>query len=179
MITEIQTRHSTRRFAPTPLSQTLLDEILYAGTLAPSPKNRKPWAFITVMDTAKTQMSDAFRAGLEREKTRPFLLESAAFLCGAERTLRAMQDAPVTVFVVNTRGTDPTLPCSTDARIAELCDVQSIGAAIQNMTLTAEHLGIAGLWIGDFFFAYPEIKEWLKCDGVPVAALALGYAEKV
>ena len=63
-----------------------------------------------------------------------------------------------------------------DERISEICNAQSIGAAIENMTLAATELGLGSLWICDTFFAQKELCEWLGADGELYAALALGYA---
>mgnify|MGYP002564349117 FL=1 len=38
-----------------------------------------------------------------------------------------------------------------DERVPEICNAQSIGAAIENMTLTATELGLGSLWICDTF----------------------------
>ena len=61
-----------------------------------------------------------------------------------------------------------------DERVSEICNAQSIGAAIENMTLTATELGLGSLWICDTFFAQKELSEWL--NGELYAALAIGYA---
>jgi len=63
-----------------------------------------------------------------------------------------------------------------EERVNEICNTQSIGAAIQNMTLAATELGLGSLWICDAYFAYPELCAWLNCTGELAAALALGYA---
>ncbi len=66
--------------------------------------------------------------------------------------------------------------CSEEDRIAEICNTQSIGAAIENMILTATDLGLGSLWICDTFFAQKELDEWLGAEGELFAALAVGYA---
>ena len=72
---------------------------------------------------------------------------------------------------------------SVDERVAEICNVQSVAAAVENMLLAAQELGIGSLWICDIFFAYPEISEWLEKKnpghGMLVAALAFGYADEM
>ena len=62
-------------------------------------------------------------------------------------------------------------------KIPTLCyleDVQAIGAAAQNMALQATSMGIGSLWIGNIFFAYEELTEWLG-KGQMVLAMAFGY----
>jgi nitroreductase len=61
----------------------------------------------------------------------------------------------------------------------DVVDIQSIGAAIQNILLAAKDLEIGSLWICDIFFAYEELMNWLVEPGEMIAAVALGYsAEK-
>lgn len=62
-----------------------------------------------------------------------------------------------------------------EERVSEICNVQSVSAAIQNMLLAATEKGIGSLWICDIFFAYAELCEWLNCEGQLVAAVAFGY----
>ena len=60
----------------------MVEEIIRAGILAPSAKNRQPWKFVVAAEGAKEGMLAALAAGLEREKREPFLPESACYLDG-------------------------------------------------------------------------------------------------
>ena len=116
--------------------------------------------------------------GLNRERKNPLLPGSVNLLKGAEYTLSIMKQAPVIIFVVNRNGTDIRKDLDTEERIYEICNAQSIGAAIENMTLTATELGLGSLWICDTYFAYEELTEWLGTEGALYAALAVGYADE-
>ena len=116
--------------------------------------------------------------GLEREKHCPFLPDSADHLSDAEHTLTIMRQAPAVIFVVNILGLDPRKPLSVDERVYEICNAQSIGAAIENMSLKAVELGLGSLWICNTFFAFDELTEFLHIDGVLYAALAVGYPDE-
>ena len=80
--------------------------------------------------------------------------------------------------MANRNGTDIRKDLDTEERIYEICNAQSIGAAIENMTLTATELGLGSLWICDTYFAYEELTEWLGTEGALYAALAVGYADE-
>jgi nitroreductase len=86
-----------------------------------------------------------------------------------------MEHAPVTVFVFNPDGLSPWLAHSIDQNFTELVDTQSIGAAIQNMLLAAEDLGVGSLWICDVFYAYQALCDWLGEKGQMIAAISFGY----
>lgn len=71
------------------------------------------------------------------EKKEPFIPDSRPYINGAEHTLRIMQQAPVLTFIVNTLGAPFNKELSMDKHVSEICNAQSIGAAIKNMTLEA------------------------------------------
>lgn len=178
MIKEIVERRSVRKYRSESVPKELIEKILKAGILAPSSKNRQPWKFIVTTGKSKDEMTEVMRSGLEREKETPFLPESAEYLSGAEYTLKIMRQAPVVIFIVNRIGVDMQDTLTLDERISEICNAQSIGAAIENMTLEAAALGLGSLWICDTYFAYPDLMKWLNTEGELYAALAIGYADE-
>ncbi len=178
MIHAVTARRSIRKYRSDEVPLPYIEEILKAGTLAPSSKNRQPWRFTVVQGKAKKEMLSAMERGLNRERKNPLLPGSVNLLKGAEYTLSIMKQAPVIIFVVNRNGTDIRKDLDTEERIYEICNAQSIGAAIENMTLTATELGLGSLWICDTYFAYEELTEWLGTEGALYAALAVGYADE-
>ena len=124
---------------------------------------------------AKAQSLAAMERGLEREKKQPLLPQSAQHLEAARHTLRIMEQAPVVIFVVNPLGIGMNRSLTVEERVYELCNAQSIGAALENMSLTAFDLGLGSLWICDTYFAYRELMDWLDSPGELLCALALGY----
>lgn len=178
MLSSVVNRRSVRKYKNTSVPRHLLEEILQAGRLAPSSKNRQPWRFIVTSGSAKKELLAAMEKGLAREKEHPLLLESAPYRGSAESTLKIMEQAPVVIFVVNPLGSDVRRSLNPEEHIYELCNAQSVGAAIENMTLTATGLGLGSLWICDTYFAYDELKAQLGADGELMAALAIGYADE-
>ncbi|MCM1539905.1 MAG: nitroreductase family protein [Blautia sp.] len=178
MLQVITDRRSIRRYKTTNIPHEVIEEILKAGTLAPSSKNRQPWKFVVAQGGAKEEALAAMERGLEREKVSPFLPGSGVHLSDAWHTLNVMRQAPVIIFIVNTIGVDLNRPLAADERVAEICNAQSIGAAVENMTLAATELGLGSLWICNTFFAHRELCEWLDTDGELYAALAVGYADE-
>lgn len=175
MIKDIAERRSIRKFQDQDIKKEMIEEILQAGILAPSSKNRQPWKFVVTAKSGKKDMLEAMKRGLEREKKDPLLKESGKHLAGAEYTLKIMTEAPVVIFAVNPLGISLENSLTAEERIYEICNAQSIGAALENMALTAEHLGLGSLWICDTYFAYRELMEWLGMEGELFAAMAIGY----
>ena len=58
-----------------------IEEIIKAGALAPSSKNRQPWHF--VVTTGKAKEEALAEQGLRREAQQPLLPESAQYIAGA------------------------------------------------------------------------------------------------
>lgn len=178
MLSEIENRRSIRKYKDKPVSKKDIEKIIHAGILAPSSKNRQPWKFIVVSGKSKEEMLSVMKKGIEREKKEPLLPESSHHIKAAEYTVNIMEQAPVTIFIVNALGLEIETQISPEQRVYEICNAQSIGAAIQNMTLEATKLGLGSLWICDIYFAYKELKSLLDTDGELFAALAVGYADE-
>ncbi len=179
MIPEIYTRRSIRKYSNKKIPEQDILDIIESGTKAPSAKNRQPWKYIIVQGKAKEEMLNAFRNGIIREETSNALLpQSKINIDGAKYTVKILEQAPVVVFAVNSSGKGIMTELTPDGRISEICDVQSIGASIQNMLLAATEKGIGSLWICDIYFAYSELCEWLNTEGELLAAVAFGYPEE-
>lgn len=176
MLKEIANRRSVRAYLNAPVPREALETILQAGTLAPSSKNRQPWRFVVTAGTAKAEALAAMAQGLEEEARRPLLPESAPYLQGAKRTLAVMRQAPVVIFVTNPLGHHPRQSMNTDQFVSELCNAQSLGACMENMSLQATALGLGSLWICDTYFALDALNAWLGGEGTLAAAMAIGQA---
>ena len=166
MIEAIRNRRSIRKYKDKAVDKEQITQILQAGTLAPSSKNRQP----------KNEACHAMEEGIRREKEVPFIPDSSPYINGAGHTLRIMQQAPVLIFIVNTLAAPFNKELSMDERVSEICNAQSIGAAIENMTLEATAQGLGSLWICDSFFAQEELSDWV--GGELYAILAVGYADE-
>ena len=174
---EILDRRSIRKFQERLVEKSLIEAVIQAAIKAPSAKNRQPWRFIVVESTEERQkMYQAMAAGIERECTGKALLpNSGRHITDAKHSLEIMKQAPVVIFVMNPKGIPPAGERSTEEDIYQICNIQSIGAAIENLLLEAVSLGLGGLWICNTYFAYEELMNWLQEEGELMAAVALGY----
>jgi nitroreductase len=168
-IDAITQRRSIRRFKPDPLSEETLRAIINAGILAPSGKNRQPWRFVIVHADKRPEMVRILREGIAK------MVAGGDDPGSSEYSANIMERAPLTVFVFNPDGLFPWLAHSIDQNFTELVDTQSIGAAIQNMLLAAQELGVGSLWICDVFYAYEDLCNWLGEKGQMIAAISFGY----
>ncbi|KQC14658.1 MAG: hypothetical protein APR63_05360 [Desulfuromonas sp. SDB] len=168
----IASRRSIRKFKDHTVPDEIIRKILTAAIQAPSGKNRQPWRFVVVKGEKCKQMVQVMRQGIAKMKDREEDIGSA------EWSAQVMEQAPVTVFIFNPFGMDPWLAHSIEQMFWGVVDVQSVGAAIQNMALAAQSLGVGSLWICDVFSAYEDLKKWLQEEGQMVAAMSFGYADE-
>lgn len=174
VLTAICERRSIRKYDDAPISHDDIEGIILAGMQAPSGKNRQPWRFVVVEGNSKTGMLKAMNKGLEREMRKPKLPKSAKYIDGAKHTLSIMEQAPVTIFIINPLNSMDGFPIDWESHFYEICNIQSVGACIQNMLLAAVGMGFGSLWNNDIYFAYDEIAEWLNTREQIVAAVSFG-----
>ena len=177
MIKAIDNRRSIRKYTPEEIPQEIIEEMIYAATLAPSAKNRQPWKFIVFKGAVKDELVQVMRQGIENEKETHVLMPEWAFaIPDAENTMRVMDEAPCLIVVLNTNGKTPFTAIDNEKRIVEICDSLSIGAAIENMILAATEHDLGTLWIANTCFAYNDIVEYLNTEDQLIGIVAVGHS---
>ena len=160
-------------------TKEIIEDIIYSATLAPSAKNRQPWKFIVYQGKEKDKLVDVMRHGINSEKMTHELMPEWAFaIPDAENTVRIMQEAPCLIAVLNTNQHTPFASIENEKRIVEICDSLSIGAAIENMILTATGYGLGTLWIANTCFAYNELMDFIGTDSQLTGIVAIGFANE-
>ena len=171
----IERRRSIRRFQKKGVSKEMILQILEAARQAPSAKNAQPWRFLVLGPQSRNAALNAMEAGV---RCRMDAVANRPLLADAIHTLRIMKSAPVLILVVNPAGGTPADSVSGWARVAELLDAMSVGAAVENLLLEAVALGLGALWIGNTFFAYDEIAAALEIQGQLLGAVAVGWPDE-
>jgi len=174
-IQAIETRRSIRKFKADAVQRTHMEQILEAARIAPSSCNNQTWKFLVLgpesRERALGTMERTIREKMENGGNRQTL-------AGAAHTLRIMKSAPELVFVVNPTAGSMLAPIDGMDHAMELLDTVSVGAAIENMILEAESLGLGTLWIGFTIVAYDEIVKALGINGQLLCAVAIGYPDE-
>ena len=168
IIRVIEERRSIRKFKNLPIEKELVEKVLDLATKAPSGKNRQPWRFIVLQNKKKDELVKLMNGVVNTYRKQGIDAGSC------EISIRSINEAPVVVLVFNAfsnfeEGYD---------NYRSLVDTQSIGAAIQNMILASQDLGLGTLWICDIFYCDREICSWLNRKEELVAAVAIGYADQ-
>ncbi len=165
----IEARRSVRSFRDKPVPRESIERMLAAAGRAPSAMNERPWRFyVTTGDTrlrlgeviaqSTTYLSEYF------ETLGPEEYEKAA------RWYSELGHAPVVIVC--------TMPIA-DEELTRLNRHLSIGAAVENMSLTATAEGLGTCIVTSSFWVRDELAELLEVpdDCLIVAIMAVGYAE--
>lgn len=156
----VKKRRSIRKFDNKKVSKEVLEKILYNASLAPSGKNRQPWRFVVVQnEKIKANIADIMTCKANQ-------ITNTGESTGVKNTAGIIKKAPVFIAVFNTWGTKKSNS-----------NLQSIGACIENICLSATYFGLGSLWICDIDCCFSELQKLLGKPHVAlVAGVALGYA---
>lgn len=180
MNNSIYNRRSIRKYLDKQITQELIEQIIDAGRMSPSAKNRQPWKYIVLGGENKLEFLKCMWKGILREENENSLLpNSKNGLADAKNTWNIMMQAPILIVVLNSNGRNPFEMVDADGRFVEIFDTLSIGASVENMLLKATEFGLGTLWIANTCYAYKELTEYLKSTHQLIGAIALGYADEI
>jgi F420 biosynthesis protein FbiB-like protein len=174
----IRGRRSMRRYQDRPVPRELIEEILEAARWAPSPHGRQPWRFVVLTRDAPKRalaaaMGDEWRRQLSLDGQAPEIIETR-FAKSRERIIHAPAIVIPCLYLA-----DLDIYPDADRNAAEATmAIQSLGCAVQNMLLTAYHLGLDGGWMCAPLFCPEVVVGALDLDPalIPHALITLGYA---
>jgi len=162
----IKSRRSTRNFLERQITDNELNTIIECGTWAPSGHNKQPW-FFTVLQNS--EMIDELNL-LTKEALRNYSKEEAIRKLGANESYNVFYNAPTVIIVSYEKN-----------NITEQSDCS---AAIQNVLLASESIGLATCWNGfvrSHFVSEEGIATKQKYEipenYTPYYAIAVGYAD--
>lgn len=174
----VRGRRSVRRFSDEPLDNAILERILEAGLWAPSPHGTQPWRFVVITEpTNRARLADAmaanWRHNLEMDGQPPEVVEGR--LAGSRRRLL---EAPALVIICLYTADLERYPDPARATAEETMAVQSLGACVQTMLLSAYALGVDAGWMCAPLFCPEIVVAALALDTqlTPHGLLAIGHA---
>ena len=168
----VQRRRSVRRYEERPIPDDVLRQLLEAGLWAPSGVNMQPWFFAVIRSPEQMQRLAAVMdrvSDLLEPRWRAQFAKHPAVAGETAQFVRNMGGAPVCILVFQFKAdyTDGSEAISL-----------SIGAAIENILLSAVDHGLAGCWLTAPVEA--KVGEELRQAFAPehgrlVSLLTLGY----
>lgn len=143
-----------------------IERILEAATHAPNHHNAQPWRFFVLAGKARTELGEIMAKSMET-RLGNFDDEKSQAMLARERS-QPLQ-APIVIVAA------AEYPNRED--ILEIENIEAVAAAVQNMLLAAEELGLAAMWYTGEAAYDPFVKQWfgLSARDHIVAFVYLGY----
>ena len=127
-----------------------IERLLEAATHAPNHYKVQPWKFIVLAGKAREELGAVMAASLA-ERLEDTTSEKAQALIAKERG--KLMRSPVVIVVI---AEQPNLP-----NVLEIENIEATAAAVQNMLLAAEEMGLACMWRTGEAAYDPRVKQWL------------------
>jgi len=131
----IKSRRSMGLVSDEPVSKEFIDQILEAGTWAPSHYRTEPWKFFVLTGDSRHRLGETL-AQIEAQKMEDPSSESN------QKKLMKIQEKPFRAPLIIAVAVEP----SDNPRALIQEEHGAVYAAIQNMLLTAHALGLGGYW---------------------------------
>jgi coenzyme F420-0:L-glutamate ligase / coenzyme F420-1:gamma-L-glutamate ligase len=161
----IKKRRSIRKYLPQILPREVVLEVLEAAGWAPSAHNSQPWRFIILENPSVKRelagaMADVWVADAEKDGAK----------VGAnmrQERIDRFVDAPALILACSTLDGLRKFPDKKRQMFERDLAQQSLGAAMQNLLLTAHALGLGACWFCAPGFCKETVRKVL---GIPEAA---------
>ncbi|HWO73000.1 MAG TPA: nitroreductase [Dehalococcoidia bacterium] len=164
----IAARRSRGKMLPETPPRALVEKVLAAAVEAPNHHDTQPWRFFVLAGEARQEFGEALAQALRRrlDGADPSKLEG---LMLAERVKPLRSPVLIVVGVCSDR----------DDPMTRREDLQAASAALENMLLAANALGLAAIWrTGDGAYDdYVKAHFGLRPEDEIAGVLYLGYAD--
>lgn len=168
----------------------VVEEIIRCGLASPSSKNARPWRLHVT--TNRQVLADIARDMITADGARSYVprdpisgLPRADWPSSVGESAEVLRSVPLGIFVENlgsfSRGRSVlgSIPQENlrSCLFGYTLEVLGIGAAVMNMWLAANALGLQGVFMGDVCVAEREIAARLGISVDLVGVLAVGYSD--
>lgn len=150
VIDTILSRSSTKRFAETPVSEEQVQALLSAAVRAPDHGQLAPWRFTILEGASREILGRAMSAALQTKMPEA---DAETVTREASKALRS----PLLIVVSAATQAHPKVP--------EIEQWVAVGAAVQNLWLAAQSLGLGVAWKTGSHAYNVEVKRALGLDG--------------
>lgn len=162
----IKRRRSIGKMTSEQPTREQIERLLEAATHAPNHHNTQPWNFIVLAGNAREELGNVMALSLaDRLEETSNDKAQAALKKERNKLLRS----PVVIVVVAESPKHPN--------VMEIENIEATAAAVQNMLLIAEEMGLATMWrTGDAAYD-AHVKHWLGLESGEhiIAFLYVGY----
>ena len=172
-------RRSIRKYQNKVVPKEIILNVLIAAGCAPSAHNSQPWRFIIVENpSVKRELAERMAKELVLDLT------SDGYTVDQKMQTERMQrfaNAPALVIACLTMDNLRKFPDEQRQKVERDLASESIGAALQNLLLTASDSGLGACWYCAPAFCKSTVREVLKIpqEVEPSALVILGYPDEV
>jgi nitroreductase len=161
---DIFSRHSISKVRPDPVPREMIEKLLEAAVQAPNHFRIRPWRFIVLSGEARNRLGEVMAQA--HKQRHPDATELDLNVERA-RPLRA----PVLIAVGVDKPAEP--------KVIEIENVCATAAAVENLLLAANALGLGAMWRTGPAAREPQIKQFLglEPDQDLIAFVYVGYPE--
>ncbi len=164
----MKNRRSTRKFLADGVSDEEINTLISSAVTAPSGCNSQCWKFVAVKSREKIDaLAEAVETGVRRFYSDA---EDEKFLSSRIKQSTFFRNAPLVILVYLTemKYHDPRVTeyysskgMDSEKMLSALGnpDILSVGAAVENLLLAAEEMGLGACWMNDPVVAAKEINE--------------------
>jgi len=160
----VEARRSIRAFRAYPVAPALLDTLVEAACLAPAPHHSRPWRWVVLADPARQAaladgMGAKWRTDLARDGVPPERIDD--LVAGSHARLVG---APAALLGCLTHDGLDRYPDESRQRAEWGMALLALGAAVENLMLTATDAGLASCWVAAPIFCPEEAGAALGLD---------------
>lgn len=161
----ITKRRSIRKFCADSVSDEQINRLISAAVSAPSGCNSQCWKFIAVRTPEKiAELAEAVEKGVRRFYAE---CEDEKFLSSRIKQTTFFRNAPLVILVYLTemKYHDQSVTEYYSAKGIDMLDslgspdILSVGAAVENLLLAAEEMGLGTCWMNDPIVSAKEIDQ--------------------
>ena len=171
----IATRRSIRQFKEKISPIEIIKEIILAASFAPAPHHTKPWKFVIVDQEKRAELADEMGKAWRRDLLKDGVSEDKiAELLNTSKI--KIISAPTLIIGCINKSALRTYHNKIKDDFEMIMAHHSLGAALQNIFLSAHAKGLASYWISSPLYAAKESQKILgyPSDWISCAAIAIG-----
>jgi coenzyme F420-0:L-glutamate ligase/coenzyme F420-1:gamma-L-glutamate ligase len=175
----VEARRSIRAFLPDPVPRADLDAIVEAACLAPAPHHSRPWRFVVVDgDESKHALARGMGARWRQHPLADGVTPERVDELVATSHQKLARAPAFVVGCLTWNGLD-RYPDETRQRAEFGMALLSLGAAVENLMLTAADAELASCWVAAPIFCPEEARDALALpvEWLPHALVLVGHPD--
>lgn len=164
VLAALRTRRSIGKMTGEIPAPELIREVLEAATWAPNHHLTEPWRFFVLQGEARDDLGRVMAAVAAARESDPEAARQAG-----ERAATKPLRAPWVIAVGVEPSTDPSIPA--------IEEIAAGSAAVQNMLLATDALGLAAIWRSGWIAFEPDVREHFGISerGTMLGFVYIGY----